>query len=214
VRVVVSARPRSAEANASPREAAKEIAMKRVLIASLGLLWLAAGSAQAADFFLKIDGIEGESIGSQGSENGGMVASWSFGASNPTSVGSSGMSQGRMAAPSAAEPAQGSSGTATVTKQYDKASPVLAKKCAQGEHIKSAQLTRCENGQCRTYDLQDVVISSYSLSNGGDRPMESLSLNFAKIEYKYAPADALRESPTRPSLKGGGASVGKPNPGK
>jgi len=191
--------------------------MKRVLIASLGLLWLAAGSAQAADFFLKIDGIEGE-IGSQGSDGAQMVASWSFGASNPTSMGSGSIGQGRMAAPAAADPAQGSSGTVTVTKQYDKASPMLAKKCARGEHIKSAQLKRCENGQCRTYDLQDVVISSYSLGGGGGgsggAAMESLSLNFTKIEYKYAPADAMRESPTRQSLKGGGASVGKPNPGK
>jgi type VI secretion system secreted protein Hcp len=185
-----------------------------VLLASLGLLWIAAGAAQAADYYLKIDGIEGESIGSQGSENGGSVASWSFGASNPTSMGIGGMGQARIAAPAAAEPAQGSSGTATVTRLYDKASPLLAKKCAQGEHIQSVKLTRCESGQCRAYELQDVVISSYSLSSGGDRPMESLSLNFTKIEYKYAPADALRESPTRQSLKGGGASVGKPNPGR
>jgi type VI secretion system secreted protein Hcp len=189
--------------------------MRRALLASLASLWLAAAAAQAADFYLKIEGIEGESIGSQGSDGAQMVASWSFGQSNPTSVGSSGMGQGRMAAPAAAVPAQGTSGTVSVTRQYDKASPMLAKRCAQGEHIKSAQLKRCEDGQCLTYDLQDVVISSYSLSNAGDgRPMESLSLNFTKIEWGRAAADALRESPTRQSLKGGGASVGKPNPGR
>ncbi len=32
--------------------------------------------------------------------------------------------------------------------------------------------------------LSDVVISGYSISSGGDRPKESVSLNFAKVEFK------------------------------
>ncbi|MBM4382091.1 MAG: type VI secretion system tube protein Hcp [Deltaproteobacteria bacterium] len=191
--------------------------MKRMLLASLGLLWLAAGSAQGADYFLKIEGIEGESIGSQG-QDGVSVASWSLGASNPTSVGSSGMSQGRMAAaPAAAEPAQGSSGTATVVKKYDKASPLLAKKCAQGEHIKSAQLTRCQDGQCRVAELENVMVSSYSVTHDGGQATESVTLRYHRWRWADAAmseSTTLRESPTRQSLKGGGASVGKPNPGK
>jgi type VI secretion system secreted protein Hcp len=36
-----------------------------------------------------------------------------------------------------------------------------------------------------TYTLTECLISSFSQSSGGDRPMESLSLNFTKCEYKY-----------------------------
>jgi type VI secretion system secreted protein Hcp len=37
--------------------------------------------------------------------------------------------------------------------------------------------------------LENTLISSYSMSSGGDRPMESLSLNFTKIEFKAIPYD-------------------------
>ena len=38
-----------------------------------------------------------------------------------------------------------------------------------------------------TYILEDCMISGYSISSGGDRPSESCSLNFTKIEYKNIP---------------------------
>lgn len=185
--------------------------MKRLLLASLGLLWIAAGSAQAADIYLKFDGVEGENIGSQGSDGVLSIESWSFGASNPTSVGTSSMSAGRSAAPAAAEPAQGSSGVITLARVYDKASPLLAKRCAQGEHIKRAELKRCEGGECRVAELENVVVSSYSVTNDGGQATENVTLRYHKWRWTSA---QLRESPTRQSLKGSGASVGKPNPGK
>jgi type VI secretion system secreted protein Hcp len=33
------------------------------------------------------------------------------------------------------------------------------------------------------------MISSFSVSSGGDKPTESCSLNFTKIEYKYVSTD-------------------------
>jgi type VI secretion system secreted protein Hcp len=36
-----------------------------------------------------------------------------------------------------------------------------------------------------TYELSDVLISSYSASSGGETPSESVSLNFAKIKTVY-----------------------------
>jgi type VI secretion system secreted protein Hcp len=35
------------------------------------------------------------------------------------------------------------------------------------------------------YELSDVLISSYSVSSGGETPSESVSLNFAKIKAVY-----------------------------
>jgi len=44
--------------------------------------------------------------------------------------------------------------------------------------------------------LHDSLISGYSLSSGGDRPSESVSLNFTKIEVQYDQydGDALKAS--------------------
>jgi type VI secretion system secreted protein Hcp len=53
-----------------------------------------------------------------------------------------------------------------------------------------------DSGGFETYlelKLTECLISSYSLSSGGDKPSESLSLNFTKIEYKYIPYDAAHK---------------------
>jgi type VI secretion system secreted protein Hcp len=100
-----------------------------------------------------------------------------------------------------------------VVKQYDKASPKLAKHCASGNHIASAQLKRCENGDCRSYELKDVVISSVTItSDGGGSATEQLTLNYAKIEFDYKPQSTLRESPSRPSLGPTSSGPAKPKP--
>ena len=67
------------------------------------------------------------------------------------------------------------------------ASPLLAKSCATGEHIKLATLTvHKELGDYYTIKMTDVLISSYQSAGAGDeRPEESFSLNFAKIEFDY-----------------------------
>ena len=46
-----------------------------------------------------------------------------------------------------------------------------------------------------SYELTNTLVSSYSCSSGGDKPMESVSLNFTKFEYKYITRDA-KGSPT------------------
>jgi type VI secretion system secreted protein Hcp len=183
--------------------------MRRLLLVPLGALTLSltlAGPARAgADFYLKLDGVEGEASAA-GSSGALAVASWSFGATQTGSMSMGGAGSGRrVGAAPAAEPAAGSSGSLTLTRRYDKASPLLAKRCAEGQHIASAQLTRCENGACRTYELKDVVISSVAISNDGGKVTETLSFNYGKIEWAAAPPAELRESPTRAST--GRASV-------
>lgn len=115
------------------------------------------------------------------------IASWSFGASNPSSVGSSGMSAGREAsAPSVSE--------IVVTKSMDKSSPMLAQGASKGKMTQELKKQTNHNGD--TYyeiKLTDVMVSSWQTSSSGDRPMESLSLNFTKISWNYKPQDV--ESP-------------------
>jgi type VI secretion system secreted protein Hcp len=67
------------------------------------------------------------------------------------------------------------------------ASPLLAKNCATGARIDSATLTVHKAlGDYYTIKMTDVLISSYQSAGAGDeRPEESFSLNFAKIEFDY-----------------------------
>lgn len=121
------------------------------------------------------------------------IMSWSFGASNPTSVGSSGMSAGREAsAPAISE--------VVVTKSMDKSSPMLAKGVSKGKTTQELKKQTTHNGD--TYyqvKLTDVMVSSWQVSGQGSGdpvPTESLSLNFTKIEWNYTPQNA--DSPAIP----------------
>lgn len=134
-------------------------------------------AASSVDFLLEIDGID---AGNPPIE----VMSWSFGASNPTSVGSSGMSAGKA-----------SFSDLSIMKSVDKSSPLLFKALASGKHFASATLTKrttveSPDGTVKptilaTYKLSDVMVSSVvegGWSGGGDTEM--LSLSYAKIEMK------------------------------
>jgi type VI secretion system secreted protein Hcp len=103
------------------------------------------------------------------------VLSWSFGASQSSSVSGRGGGTGKV-----------SFHTLQITKRVDKSSPSLFKACATGKHIKTAILTLRKAGgtQPLTIKLSNVLISSYQQSNAVEKPTESLSLNFTKIEYK------------------------------
>lgn len=135
----------------------------------------------AADIFLKIDGIEGEST-DKVHPNEIQIESFSFGVTNSGTGGRGGGSGAGKA----------SFQDVHFTKLADKSSPVLMMKCATGEHIPSAMLTvRKAGGDQKDYykiKLTDVMVSSFqNAGSGGDStPVENLSLNFVKIEFKYA----------------------------
>ena len=149
----------------------------------------------AVDYFLKIEGISGESTDSK--HKGEIdVEAWSWGASN----------SGNMA--------QGGGGGAGKVQMQDfsfsmrenKASPLLMLACATGQHIKSAQLTCRKAGtdqqEFLTIKFSDLLVSSYSTggsAHGDIVPVDNISLNFAKIEYEYKPqkADGTLDSPAK-----------------
>ena len=51
------------------------------------------------------------------------------------------------------------------------------------------------------YTLTDALVSGYSVTSGGDRPSESVSINFTKLEMKYVPLDQDNK-PGSPVTKG------------
>ena len=89
-------------------------------------------------------------------------------------------------------PRDASSGMATgkrmhkpfvITKEIDKASPLLGRLAASGSLIPEMDVY-LENGR---FKLSNVMVSSIHAvggSTGGDRPMESISFNYEKIEMK------------------------------
>ncbi len=66
----------------------------------------------------------------------------------------------------------------TITKEIDKASPLLAQACASGKHLPEVDVDLSSGGK---YKLTDVLISADTKS-GGDRPVETISFTYQKIE--------------------------------
>jgi type VI secretion system secreted protein Hcp len=129
------------------------------------------------NFFLKIDGVQGESTDKV--HKGEIdVLSWSWGASNRQ-----------------ANPEGGPTGPHldefVFTHKIDAASPKLLVGCASGKPISTATLTVRKGGKTPaeyyTIKLDEILISSVQQSgHGGDSlPAEEVSLNFAKIEIEY-----------------------------
>ncbi len=73
-----------------------------------------------------------------------------------------------------------------IMREVDKASPLLAKACASGQHFPSAEVEVVENGRTVRYTMTDVLISSVnnevSKAQHAERPMESVSFTYQKIE--------------------------------
>jgi type VI secretion system secreted protein Hcp len=133
----------------------------------------------AFDYFLKIDGIQGESTDAKHKDEI-EVLSWSWGET-----------QERAPSPSGG----GGTGKVAMTDLHvsasiSKASPQLLLACASGKHIKSAVLTGRKAGKAQaeflTFSLSDVLVSGYQTGGSvAEAPLDSISLNFSKIEVSY-----------------------------
>jgi type VI secretion system secreted protein Hcp len=88
-----------------------------------------------------------------------------------------------------------------VTKQADSSSPKLMDEALRGTgKTVIIDFCRTDKGKLQvymTYTLTNTMVSGFSVNSGGDRPSESVSLNFTKIEFKNTPggADSAAASP-------------------
>ena len=147
------------------------------------------------DYFLKIEGIEGES---SDSKHKGEIQLESF-SWVETNAGSH---------------SHGSGGGAGKVSMQDfhfvmtinKASPKLFLACATGEHIKKAILTCRKAGKDQQEFLKvtmsELLVSSYQTGGSGHSdivPTDQISLNFTKIEFEYKEqkADGTLGAPTK-----------------
>ena len=139
----------------------------------------------AVDYFLKIDGIQGESKADKHKDEIDIKSfSWGETQSGTFAAGGGG-GAGRV-----------SMQDFYFTMSVNKASPALFLACAEGDHIKNATLTCRKAGKEQQEFLKvtmsNVLISSFQTggSEAGDVvPTDQISLNFAKIEVEYKEQD-------------------------
>ena len=114
------------------------------------------------------------------------INSMQFGVGRGISSGVGGGSKREATAPSVSE--------ITLTKTMDIASNLILKEALGGKAVDvKIEVTQTDNSGKHVaylkYVLTNTLISGYSLSSGGDRPSESLSLNFTKIDSEYLNID-------------------------
>lgn len=134
------------------------------------------------DSFLIIDDIKGESKDATYADSIEML-SWSWGASQP----------GTMHAGGGGGTGKASFGDISVTKYVDKSSPTLWKFLAKGMHFGSGKIVvRKAGGEQLEYfviEMSKILVSSINFggSQGEDRLVENVALNFAEFKISYTP---------------------------
>lgn len=80
----------------------------------------------------------------------------------------------------------------TCAKSTDMSSSDLYFQAVAGKSLGKAEIhfiqTAGTDSKGQVYlkiDLEETIVSSYSMSSGGERPSESFSINFTKITYQY-----------------------------
>jgi len=134
----------------------------------------------AATIFARIGAIKGESQDARHKDEI-EVLTWSWGVSHSGTAGQGG---------------GGGVGKAsfhdfTFTHHVDKASPLLMKACATGQHIKDATIIVRKAGkgpqEYLVIKMADVLVTSVSTSVSDGGTVEDVALAFAKVDLEYKP---------------------------
>jgi len=137
----------------------------------------------AVDYFLKLsDGIEGESSDSN-HKNEIQIMSWSWGASQVSSVAGTGGSGAGKADLS----------DFSIMTYFDKATPKFFKSIGLGTHIKSGTMNAIKSGaDGKPYlkvDFKELFVSSLQISGSSEIPTVSLSFTYNEIKIDYSVQD-------------------------
>jgi type VI protein secretion system component Hcp len=125
-------------------------------------------SAQV-DYFLKLDGIDGESsiLGESGwiplysVQYNESALDFVAGSVNLESEGDN---------------------TLTVNKQIDKSSPVIFMALADGKHIKTGSLAVCQDGKCETkITFSDIFVTNLTISSENDPVFETVQMQVSSV---------------------------------
>jgi type VI secretion system secreted protein Hcp len=136
----------------------------------------------ASDVHIKFEGVDGEATHKD--HKGEIeVLSWSWGVTNNSATAGGGSGKGK-----------GDPGLFSFTHTYDKASPVLAKKCTQGVHFPTVTMTCRKSGEGQKEFLKivmkEVFIVNTSPAGGSSGDiMENVSMSYGDVEFTYKPQD-------------------------
>ena len=132
----------------------------------------------AVDVFLQIGDIKGESKDSK-HEGEIDVLSWSWGVAN---VGSGALGGGHGSG-------KANFNDLSFMHALDKASPVLMKACAMGDHFPEATLVSRKAGKGQQdyliVKMKEVFVTSVQPSGSSEHPMESVSISFGHVDLEY-----------------------------
>jgi len=133
----------------------------------------------AVDYFLKLDGIQGESADSKHKDEI-RIMSWSWGASQVSSVAGTGGSGAGKADLS----------DFSVMTYFDKATPKFFKSIGLGTHIKTGTMNAVKSGgDGKPYlkvDFKELFVSNLQISGTSEIPMVSLSFTYNEIKIDYS----------------------------
>ncbi|MEO6802076.1 MAG: type VI secretion system tube protein Hcp [Granulicella sp.] len=136
----------------------------------------------AVDFFLKLDGINGESADDKHKDEI-TIMSFSWGASQVTSVSGSGGSGAGKANLS----------DLSIMKNFDTSSTPLFKALLKGTHIKTGVLTAIKAGGDGSpfiqLSLEELFVTSIQTSGSSEIPMESVSFSYNQVKIEYFKQD-------------------------
>jgi len=138
----------------------------------------------AVDYFLKLDGIDGD-VTVSGHEKWLEVESFSWGVTNTGAHDATGGAGAGKAVPS----------DFTLVLPYSSASPQMFNKAVTGAsfdfiQVDAAKANKGNVSTYLTYKLSDVLISAINTEGGGDAPVEQVSFAFAKVEISYSAQNA------------------------
>ncbi len=146
--------------------------------------------------YLEYDGITGN-VTADGYQDQIGILSFAFGVGRAISMEPGNMANREATRPSVSE--------VTVTKMMDNASSSLFKEAVTGSSGKTVKLHFVQTGAEKveeycTYELEDCLVSSYSVSaDGQDEPVESITLSFSKVLVNHIDSDRTNKggSPAR-----------------
>lgn len=136
----------------------------------------------AVDYFLKLDGVQGEST-AEGHKDEIQLLSFSWGASNVSSVaGTGGSGAGKV-----------DLSDLNVMIYFDKSTPKFFKSVCTGQHIKTGTLTATKSGAGNKpylkVDLKELFVTSLQVSASSEIPSVSVSFTYNEIKMDYSVQD-------------------------
>lgn len=135
--------------------------------------------------YMKFDGIDGD-VTTKGFEKWIDLSSMQFGVGRAITMTTGKAANRAHGAPSFSE--------ITVSREFDMSSTGLLQSVVSGTDGKKVTIAIVETNGAELkkyveYELEDTMVSSYSVSSGGGVPSESVSLSYTKITMSYTASD-------------------------